>query len=340
MTISQCMPFRWHDGHILILNNSDYWLIGTGSPFSLKDDNYHVSILMQDLETNAFVENLQRQVGEGLLNEISRHIGLPIKALIGSDFLENVDVSIDPLSETILFATPVDQNLPYYTGFKVPIEVPIEILMGIPAIDEILIDIPMIEVSINGQTHKAFLDTGAKLSYISSDLLGGIEAVDRDVEDFFPLLGKFTTDVYPVDISIADNHHVKLKCGILPPLLKNALNAKEIDIIIGSELFLHFAMHLSMSNEFAIFNPVSLEPAGSKERWLQRFKAIPNMYLLNSMLENDFPSALIGDKDVIHQIEERMSWLSPGPTVNYLGHILKIARGEAKTGHQNNQKAV
>lgn len=301
---TQCMPFRWIDGHILIqTRDAEFILLDTGSPKSFKRGDAEISILMDKIDNN-----------DGLLEKISSHIGCQqIIGLIGSDFLKDKDVSIDPLSETIIFSPPMEGNASY-RGTNLDMG----ICMGIPTI----------EFEINGGKHTAFVDTGARLNYISPELTENIENIkptQRGVKDFYPSLGEFDTDVYRLEISIGSKP-VVMNFGTMPLLLKTAIGITGINSIIGSELLKTFAMHISIAGRFIILSRIEpILPEYSKERWLQRFKATPSMYLADSLLMPDFEHSFAGDKDVIAEIQKRMSMFSGGTTYEYLKNLLVTA---------------
>lgn len=319
---AQCMPFRRIDKHLLIRTTSwrcvyrpridehlliqtrdaGFVLLDTGSPKSFKRGDAEISILMDKISDN----------NDGLLEEISRHIGCQkIIGLIGSDILKDKDVSIDPLSETIIFSQPIGNDA-HYKGVKTDIGMTMEI--------------PTIEFEINGKKHTAFIDTGARLNYISPEFTKNIKPAQKGVKDFYPLLGRFDTDVYCLEISIG-SEPITMNFGTLPPPLQAAIGITGINSIIGSEILKTFAMHISIAGRFIILARIEqpILPEYSKERWLQRFKATPSMYLTDSLLMYDFEHSFAGDKDIIAEIEKRSAMISEGAAHEYLKNLLVMA---------------
>ncbi len=87
---------------------------------------------------------------------------------------------------------------------------------------------------MNGKSTKAFLDTGAKLSYASPALSNGAAAL-RTERDFYPGVGVFDTDVRELALEVA-GASLKLEFGTLPASLTGLLAATGVDAVIGAEL--------------------------------------------------------------------------------------------------------
>ncbi len=93
---------------------------------------------------------------------------------------------------------------------------------------------------------KFFLDTGAKLSYLSDSLTSNYESVGTD-EDFYPGVGKFQTECFEIPTVFGDNEFV-VKYGNLPPLLQMTLMIGGTDGIIGFDFFNNFKVVLDLKN--------------------------------------------------------------------------------------------
>ncbi len=345
--VSQCFRFRWINNHPIIQTSSGNLLLDTGLPLTVtkegvnlpltglkfgqfdegKEKEGFINVLKQikrDLEEEdegSSLGDLLRLAGknmidpEKLLEECSKYIGIEIGALVGTDYLEDIDVSIDPLSETVLFMTPVGREVSY-SGVMVDIEM-----------DKT--GVPLIDFQLGGQRHKAIFDTGAQISYAKTSLIEGLQPVERAVRDFYPFVGSFTTDIYSLDISIA-GMSVPMRFGILPEGLADSLKMLGDVSIIGIELLRSFAIHLSLRDGFVILNPLQerIFEEGTKERWLQRFRATPTQYLRDSYLLEEFKKDFVGDEEIISQIKKRMLFVSPGRTQEYLRRLLELAEGK------------
>ena len=91
----------------------------------------------------------------------------------------------------------------------------------------------------------AFLDTGARLSYIDPAAVTG-RPVDRE-KDFFPLVGEFETDVYETEIELADLR-LRGRFGVLPQALQQSMAALGAQWVIGSELLQQFPLLLDLQH--------------------------------------------------------------------------------------------
>ena len=88
---------------------------------------------------------------EYLTKQLNHHVD----GLIGADIIQNFTLIIDPPSQKITVSGDT---------LEMPIIFPIEVFMGIP----------ILTVSVAGTKLRAFLDTGAHLSYVDSELTGTI----------------------------------------------------------------------------------------------------------------------------------------------------------------------
>ena len=66
--------------------------------------------------------------------------------------------------------------------------------------------IPIIELFINNQKLKFFLDTGAKLSYLSNNFTANYNSIGREI-DFYPGVGEFETECYEILTSIGNRDY-------------------------------------------------------------------------------------------------------------------------------------
>jgi len=78
--------------------------------------------------------------------------------------------------------------------------------------------IPIIKMTVDNQELKFFLDTGAKLSYLSDSLTSNYESVGTD-EDFYPGVGKFQAECFEIPTVFGDNEFI-VKYDNLPKILQ------------------------------------------------------------------------------------------------------------------------
>lgn len=94
--------------------------------------------------------------------------------------------------------------------------------------------IPVVSISVNGRDVKAFVDTGAKISYLNPDLLAGLP-VEETVHDFYPGVGEFDVDVSSASC-VLNGLPLKARFGRLPVLLQMTLMMGGVDGILGHDL--------------------------------------------------------------------------------------------------------
>ncbi|CAF3522384.1 unnamed protein product [Rotaria sp. Silwood1] len=129
------------------------------------------------------------------------------------------------------------------TAIKLPI---IETMMGVP----------IIKLNIGQEDQRVFFDTGAKLSYLSDELLVGNSFGEMD--DFYPTIGTYKTNVYKIDVDI--NGKVETwTFGSLPASLKMLLVLGQAKGIIGSELLNKYSIILSNSSRILLLEPSNKE---------------------------------------------------------------------------------
>ena len=153
------------------------------------------------------------------LKKIAECIGEPsLKGLLGMNILGKTNWSLN--LETEEFAILEDE--PKVEG----IEVPIEFFMGLP----------VIEIEINGNKTKCFLDFGAKLSYLPPSTLIVIKPL-RTESDFHPLVGgSWQTAVIAKEVLIG-GEALKVESGVLPTDIQFLLgNLTNIPGILGIDL--------------------------------------------------------------------------------------------------------
>jgi hypothetical protein len=101
-------------------------------------------------------------------------------------------------------------------------------------------------MTVDNQELKFFLDTGAKLSYLSDSLTSNYESIGTD-EDFYPGVGKFQTECFEIT-TVFGNTEFVVKYGNLPTLLQMTLMLGGTDGIIGFDFFNNFKVVLDLKN--------------------------------------------------------------------------------------------
>ncbi len=197
------------NGHIIIGTQNHKYLMDTGAPASISSVSpfqfagLSISVVDQYLGIT--------------LDSLSKNVGSPLDAMIGVDILNQFDVIIDPASRSI--------------GFSVE---PISLNSDPVAIENFL-GIPIVLGSIGDKQVKLFLDTGAKISYLSTSLTNSMQPSGRE-EDFYPDYGTFSTSTYQLQLKVG-NAVFDLCFGNLPELLETTLLSANVQGILGTEIF-------------------------------------------------------------------------------------------------------
>jgi hypothetical protein len=227
------------DGHIVVTMNKFDYIVDTGSPFSfgrgttlrINGKNFPISIT---------------GLGGLTADSISKLSGIQVDGLIGMDILKHFDIRFTR-AYTTFSLTPV---CPEDTAIKLPI---LETVMGIP----------IITLNIGHEERRIFFDTGAKISYLSEDLLVG-ESIGQ-MDDFHHSIGTFKTNVYKIDVSI-DGKVEKMIFGLLPSSIRILLDMGRTKGIIGSQLLNKYSVILSNSNKILVLEPLDEYPDSDNEQ--------------------------------------------------------------------------
>ncbi len=215
------LPFILFDNHVIMELGNDVILLDTGAPQTVNSVGQFEFLGKIYHPTSNYV---------GVTVEgISRMLGKNITVLLGADILSKYTLTFDYSIQEISFSEKEYE----FHGTSFPID--------------LFMNIPIVNLSVNGQQLKMFLDTGAKLSYIHSSILEGcpIESVEQD---FYPGLGQFETNCYSIQARIGDIDF-PVKFGCLPPLLQATLLMAGTNGIIGSDFFHAFKVNLDYRNK-------------------------------------------------------------------------------------------
>jgi hypothetical protein len=162
------------------------------------------------------------------VSKLSDLLGMKITTLLGADILSEYKILFDYKNEVVEFNK---QEIPFDGS-----ETSISNFMGIP----------VVQLSIDNQKLKFFLDTGAKLSYLSKSITNKHVSIGTD-EDFYPSVGKFETECFEISTSFETKNFI-VKYGNLPPLLQMTLMLGGTDGIIGFDFFNNFKVFLDLKN--------------------------------------------------------------------------------------------
>lgn len=214
-------PIDLFKGHPIISDGDHRILIDTGSPTTIHTE----SNLVFGSKSYACSSNYMGLTA----SSISEMLGTDITTLLGVDIQSDYIMLIDYQSKSIEFSTELfDMD---------GIEVDISRFMGLP----------IIHMRIQNQVMRFFLDTGAKLSYVSEDVTAHVESMGIE-QDFYPGIGTFETECFLIPTILGDSE-ILVKYGHLPALLQMKMTLANADGIIGYDLFSRFKVMLDLENE-------------------------------------------------------------------------------------------
>ena len=170
------------------------------------------------------------------VDDFSRLTGMRLSVVMGADILNTFDYVIDMENEELVISTePID--------FRGHVLRP-DYFQGIP----------IITVETDKQNVKLFFDTGAKLSYIKSDIAPDYPVVGQDT-DFYAGFGEFQVDIHKVPLLVA-GRRLNQEMGTLPQMLEMTLMVAGVDGILGTTIFDRFKVCFSARRKQIIINEV------------------------------------------------------------------------------------
>jgi hypothetical protein len=229
------LRYELFDGHIIAWEGSVTYLIDTGAPLSVGEDR---SLIFADRTFE--VQNNYMGVTP---QELSRHVGTGIQALVGADILSNFNLVIDPRSSEILLSdgeitlSGIELEVDYYMG------------------------IPIIQAEVNDQAIRMFFDTGAKLSYLNPEITLNYPTLGT-VQDFYLGTGSFNTRIFRVPIKLS-TAEVDLTVGVLPDLLQLTLMMADTSGILGTGILADFAVELDPHRRRLVLERFDRNASGS-----------------------------------------------------------------------------
>jgi len=224
---------EWSDG-IPVLETTDGMklVLDTGSPASFCRTE---RIELAGRTTKVGSEYL------GLSAEfLSNLLDAPVDGLVGADLLSRYCVELRLPEAKVVFRS------------KAPLR------KRSDAIADWIKGIPVHACSIDGQSRRCFVDTGAKHSYLlGKHLRDKRPAGTRD--DFHAMIGEFRSDTYAVTIALTDGESIGSEIAMLPSDLETLLTAAGVDGIIGMDLMVDRNVTIAYPGQFLRFG----QPASS-----------------------------------------------------------------------------
>ncbi len=147
-------------------------------------------------------------------------VGTAFDVMLSGDILKKLHVTLD-----------VDVRKATFSGWP-------QDHLGLPLKAEMVLDIPVIEITLAEKPLRLFFDTGARVSFLRSDLIENYPFVAKE-KDFYPGIGEFDVDTYEVPIKLA-GVNIAVNFGNLPKPLEMALLMAGCDGILGYDFFRYF----------------------------------------------------------------------------------------------------
>ena len=200
-------PLVFRNNHLYVQIDGALWVYDTGadSSFGIRP----VSLLGPAQEISADYCGFSA-------TDISGFLGETVAGIIGADLINPFDHIIDLRTNTL---TVSDEQLACDGHVQ-----PLDFFMGVP----------MLEAQVGGARCKFFFDTGAQISYYQSSVPPGAEPAGT-VDDFFPTVGKFTTNTHRFPVALNGFSPV-VRFGKLPGLMGMSLGIAGVSGILGNEL--------------------------------------------------------------------------------------------------------
>jgi hypothetical protein len=211
------------EGHAIIYVEDNIILIDTGSPSTIHSE--------KSIEFNRRSFNTSTNLLGVTTEHISDLLGMTITTLMGTDILSQFVVQFDYQNNTIIFDP--EQN----PRTSKTVTLPFTTILGVPSIS----------ISVDSNPITAFLDSGAKLSYLTNKVTES-HKMEGIVEDFHPSIGRFETPTYRIHTSVGGLDLLVLY-GNLPSTLSSLLSMQSIDGIIGFDLFMSFVITMDFKQE-------------------------------------------------------------------------------------------
>ncbi len=196
------------------------WLVDTGAPSSIST-GLRLSFDQHGYQRNFEVPATYMGLSIPSLTDL---VGVDFLGLLGTDILNEYDILWDIEAETMQLT---ENELDVSSLERLGKELAIGNIMGVPTLD----------VKCAGRFQTMFFDTGATYSYLTK-FNERLPPQAKEVEDFLPGFGKFTTKLSPTQFEI-DQVKYLLQTGELPTLVGMSLSVAGSEGIIGNEIMIH-----------------------------------------------------------------------------------------------------
>ena len=200
----------------LLINDGQGVIVDTGSPTSFHDSGSllicgnHYDVPKSIMSVNS--------------DYLSSEIGGEIHGLLGMDIIREHPILFD-LGLNHIY---MDDDALYnsrFNSFVLPY------------------NLVCIELVVNNKCARLIVDSGAKISYIDSSFVEERHTVVTK-QDFSPLFGHFSTNVYDCIVQFLDERDITLQFGTPPASLAHFLSTLQVQGILGIDFFKAFRLQL------------------------------------------------------------------------------------------------
>ena len=233
-------PVLVHDNH-LIANFGDFTaLLDTGSPWSISStvDEIHLPCMLESIRP---VSDFMGKSVESIVEMV----GHPFDVLMGLDCLGSFCWQVDGIGND-----SSEPKLLIHLSSQMPAPTSSLSVMQFPQLGTLPIGV----ISIEGQEVRAYLDTGAKISYLNKERQPCDDRPAREAVDFSPHFGEFTTRIREFDVLIGELR-LNLPMGELPPVGNVFWNTFNVDAILGLDLLRQLSVEFVLPEEMIHFDP-------------------------------------------------------------------------------------
>ena len=206
------------DGHRIVSIGENDFLVDTGSPTSFARAG--------TLRFGGRVANVP-QSAMGMMDsaQLSAFVGATVDGLIGMDVLSRHLIVFNG-GELFVDECPIPES--EFTRLER------EDFMGIP----------VVALRVAGRIVNVFVDTGAKISYLSNEMLKTFP-IEETLQDFYPGLGRFRVEISTLPVELAD-FSFTVRFGRLPAILQRTLVTGGVHGILGQDLWAEFLVRLDV----------------------------------------------------------------------------------------------
>jgi hypothetical protein len=202
------LPLRHLNSHLFLELAEGLWMHDTGAPASFGDART-LRLASQEFDIAGDYMGLNAA-------KLSELVGIDCRGLLGADVLGCFDQIIDLPGGRLT----LDSGELEHPGHAIELEE----FMGIP----------IIPVTVAGETFCLFFDTGAQVSYLQDDVLDTFPSAGI-MQDFYPGFGEFETPTHHVPITLGSLTET-LRCGRLPGLFGMSLMMADAQGILGNAI--------------------------------------------------------------------------------------------------------